>query len=931
MRNWLLAGVSALAVTTTHSALAQEARPTGAPQDSETSTVDEIVVTGSRAIRDGAQAPTPVTVVSAEQLQQAQPGLVGEALNTLPAFRGSSRPATGFTSATGPGAGSFLNLRNLGQQRTLVLIDGRRASPSSRDGSVDVNMVPSELVRRVDVVTGGASAAYGSDAVAGVVNFVLDTGFTGLKTEVQGGISSEGDAESYKFSLTGGTDFADERGHIVVSGQIYDAVGIQSLNDRDWGRNYWGYLTNPAVPGQLIIRQNVRSATSSAGGLILSGPFAYQQFQPGGTLAPFNRGSLQSGLVQVGGDGAQVSANISSDVSTRSLFAHADFDLTPNLSVYGRVNLAESENHYVQVQQFNLGGFNGFTIFSGNAYLNPAIQTTLTNTNTASFSMGRMNYDFGAPSTAGSENRLVDATVGFDWDGPAGWIVSGYYERGETQTDIRTYDNVNLRRLYAAVDAVRDGSQIVCRVTLTNPGLYPGCQPINLFGEGAPTQAALDYIKGTSEYRMDLTQEVAAISARGDLFSTWAGPISAAVGLEYRSEEVQQTVDPVSNSVNDPTGIRGMPAAYANQPGGWLLTNVFPVSGQYDLWEVFGEVAVPLARDMPLARSLDFNGAVRYTDYSTSGGVTTWKAGLVWEPVEGVRLRATQSRDIRAPNVPELFAGITQSTGQVIDNGVTIGIITAASGNASLQPEEADTFTAGVVLQPSAIPGLTVAVDYYSIDIGDVISTLSTQVTRDQCAAGVTSLCANITRNSAGVITRITSPTLNLNTAKTTGVDFEVGYRTPFEPFGGRLSLRGVASYLGENTLDVFGGRIIDRAGETGLSANPEWAVTASATWDRGPVSLFLQERYISSGSYDVTRIQPTTIEDNTVDSVFYTDFTASYRFTDQARLAVTVNNVFDQEPPIAPLGSLAIFAPTNSRLFDQIGRYFTVRLNYAF
>ncbi|ATQ43361.1 TonB-dependent receptor plug domain-containing protein [Caulobacter mirabilis] len=935
MRTWLFAGVSLLVATGAH---AQEDRPAvpvsedQASVDAEATQVGELVVTGSRAIRNGAQAPTPVTVVAADQLQQAQPGLIGEALNTLPAFRGSSRPTTGGTSALAQNTGSFLNLRNLGAQRTLVLVDGRRAAPSARDGSVDINALPSQLVKRVDVVTGGASAAYGSDAVAGVVNFVLDTRFTGLKAEIQGGVSSENDAESIKFSLTGGQSFADGRGRFVASGQFYESEGVPSLTQRDWGRAFYGSLSNPAVPGQLIFRPNVRSATTTPGGLIISGPLAFQQFLPDGTLAPFDRGSVRSGLIQVGGDGSQLSSNVSADVRTRSLFGHVDYELTPELRVFARVSYADTDNRYNQVQAFNVGGFNGFTIFSGNAFLHPTVQDRLTATNTPAFGMGRINFDFGDPAKAVTRNRLVDTTVGFEWQGPAGWTVNGYYEHGDNRSDTRTENNVILERLFAAADAVRDSSdRIVCRVTLTNPGLYPGCTPINLFGSGAVGRVDRLSAHGSSAFRTVIKQDVAALTARGDLFSTWAGPISAAFGAEYRREEIKQTTDAIGPSINDATGIRGFPAPYQNQPGGWLLTNVFPVAGAYDLWEVFGEVAVPLARDVAWAKSLDFNGAVRYTNYSTSGGVTTWKAGLVYEPIEGLRLRATQSRDIRAPNVPELFAGITQNTGSVIENGATVGIIAATSGNAQLKPEEADTFTAGIVLQPSAVPGLTASIDYYSIDISGVISSLTPQVTRDQCAAGATQLCANITRNTDGVITRIVSPTLNLNRLKTSGVDIEVGYRLPVEVFGGQVNLRGVASYLGEMTTEVFGGAKIDRAGEVGVTANPEWSVTASAEWTRGPFSLFVQQRYISEGTYDVTRVEPTTIEDNSVERVFYADLTASYAFNERMRATVTVNNLFDREPPLAPNGTLAIFTPTNPQLYDQIGRYFTFRLNVRY
>lgn len=899
----------------------------------EVPTAADIVVTGSRAIRDGSQAPTPVTVVAAEALTKAQPGLIGEALNQLPAFRGSTRPTGGFTAATGPGTGSYLNLRNMGPQRTLVLVDGRRAAPSARDGSTDINLLPEALIKRVDVVTGGASAAYGSDAVAGVVNFVLDTRFTGLKATIQSGISDQGDVPTYKANLTAGHSFADGRGRIVASASYLDIGGLQSVADRDWGRRGTGFLSNPAVPGQLIFRDDLRASTASPGGLILSGPLAMQQFAPDGTLIPFSRGSLQSGLIQVGGDGAQVFSNLSAAIRTHSYFGHAEFDVTPSLTLFAQGNLAFARNHYNQVQQFNLGGFNGFTIYSGNAFLNPAVQDILTATNIPAFAMGRMNFDFGDPANATAKARTIDLKTGFRFTGPNDLTIEGYYGHAKNRTRIRTDNNVVLERLYAAADAVRDPASgtIVCRVALTNPGLYPGCVPINLFGNGAPSQAAIDYVEGTSAYRTDFTQDVADLSARAQPFSTWAGPVSLAAGGQYRRIKLDQVTDDIGPSINDATGIRGFPAAYQNQPGGYLLTNVFPISGGYHLWEVFGEAAVPLARDMPFLHALDLNAAVRYTNYSTSGGVTTWKAGLVWEPVAGLRLRGTASRDIRAPNVPELFAGTVQNTGSVIENGTTVPIIQVTRGNASLQPERARTYTAGIVLSPSFLPGLTLSADYYAIDLSGVISSLTPQITLDQCNAGATALCANITRNAAGQITRIESPTLNLNRLKSAGIDFELGYRPTGDVLGGSMQLRMVASFLQKQRQDISNGTSTDRAGEVGLTANPRWTATANATWARGPFELFVQERFISAGTYDVTRQEPARIEDNSVKSVFYTDATASWRIDKRFRLFFTVNNLFDRDPPLAPNGTLVTFIPTNPQLYDVIGRHFTAGVNLSF
>lgn len=898
----------------------------------------EIVVTGSRAIRDGSKEPTPVTVISATDLGKARPGLVADGLNQLPSFRGSSGSTTGFTSAVGPLTGSYLNLRNLGVQRTLVLVDGRRASPTSRDGSTDVNLLPQDLIKRVDIVTGGASAAYGSDAVAGVVNFVLDTDFTGIKATAQSGISGQGDVPTYKASITGGTKFADGRGRIVGSASYFSVGGLQSVADRSWGADNVGFLTNPAVPGQLIFASDIRASTASAGGLVLSGPFAGKQFAPDGSLVPFSRGTAQSGVVQVGGDGAKALSNLSASIRTQNYFGHAEFDVMPSLTVFAQGNLSYARNHYNQIQQFNIVGFNGFTIFSGNPYLNPAAQAALTSTGTPAFAMGRINFDFGDPANATAKARTIDGTAGFRFNGPGTLKIDGYYEHGENRTVVETHNNIALGRLYAAADAVRDPSgQIVCRVTLTNPTAYPGCTPIDLFGAGAPSQAAINYVEGTSHYVTRLKQDVAELTARAQPFSTWAGPVSLAAGGGYRREALAQETDATGPSINNADhSVLGFPAAYQNQPGGWLLTNVFPIQGHYDLWEAFGEAAVPLARDLPFLHALDVNGAVRYTHYSTSGGVVTWKGGGVWQPVEGVRLRGTVSRDIRAPNVPELFSGVVQATGSVIDKGVTTPIVVASQGNPALKPEKAKTFTGGIVLTPSFLPGLSLSVDYYAIDIKGVISSLTPQQTLNQCLAGAASLCSSITRNDAGTITRIQSPTLNLNQQKTAGVDIELDYRPQGEVLGGKSGVRVLASYLAKQSQTLSGAPPVDYAGAVGLSGgvyanNPRWTVTANFDWSKGPFELFAQERFISAGTYDVTRIEPTTIADNHVKSVFYTDLTAAVNVNKDFRFFVTVNNLFDRDPPLAPTGTLFTFVATNQQLYDVVGRRFTAGVNLKF
>ncbi len=924
-----------------------EAQTAPNPAHDEAQTIEAVVVTGSRAVKDGSRAPTPVTVVSGEQLQKASPGQLGEAIIQLPAFRGSSRPSTGNVSATGPNSGSFINLRNLGAQRTLVLIDGRRAAPSALSGATDINVLPQELVKRVDVVTGGASAAYGSDAVSGVVNFILDSDFTGVKGLVQGGVSTKGDARSEKASLSFGQSFDDDRGHVLLSGSYYHTPGLQSLNDRSWSSQGWGTITDPANPSKLLIRSNLNSSLTSRGGVIVTsaagaaaGANALSgiQFLSGGGVSAFNTGTLRSTLNQIGGDGARPTTNLSAAITTESLFGRASYELTPRVKVYAQGQYGASHNRYNQVQSFEIPGLNGVTIYSGNAYLPASVQAAMTQGGIPSFTLGRVNFDIG-PAVADARNRTSDLLTGLDADLGRGWSLSAYYEHGRNQQTIRTENNLILENFYAAADAVYDpaSNSVVCRVALTNPGLYPGCTPINLFGEGSPSQAAKDYVTGTSQYTAVLTQDVASFSLRGEPLSTKAGPIAVAFGGEYRREEADQSSDAISQQSNAATGIRGFPVAYSYSVGGYQLTNVQPVSGSYDVKEAFVEVQAPLVRDVAFARSIDFNGAARVTDYSTSGSVSTWKLGLSWEPINDLRLRATRSRDIRAPNVSELFSGSVQSLITVRDtanNGVSTAVIGSAVGNKDLKPETADTFTAGAVYRPHWLPGFTASVDYYSIDVADVISTLTAQQTVDLCVAGSTQTCANIVRNTSGGIVRIYTPQLNLNGLKSQGVDVEASYSTHL-PNGDALALRMMGSHLNKMTYSYQGAGSVDRAGEVGLSSNPRWTATASVNWSRGPLEINAQERFISAGAYDKTLVEGVTVEDNHVSSVFYTDLTATYDLSHKSerglRLYATISNLFDKTPPIAPVGTLGTFYPTNAQLYDVIGRSVFAGLTFRY
>ncbi len=359
--------------------------------------------------------------------------------------------------------------------------------------------------------------------------------------------------------------------------------------------------------------------------------------------------------------------------------------------------------------------------------------------------------------------------------------------------------------------------RIICRSTLVNPG--NGCVPLNLFGSGAPSPAARAWVLGTTTGDQAVAQDVFNVSVSGKPWQLRAGEMSVAFGAGYRRESSNMIVDPISTSTRRSTGdYKGFPAAIEGLIGGWERTNLQPIRGEYDLNELFAETFVPLLKDAPGAQSFDLSLAARLTDYSTSGNVTTWKVGLTYEPVSSIRLRGTASRDIRAANIAELFSGPSLGQGNLIDPFQPVDspnrlplVYTRPQGNPDLTPEKADTRTIGVVVQPTFLEGLSASLDFYRIEIKDVIGTLSGQVIVDECFRGAVSLCPLLTRDpGTGVLTAVDAPYLNLSLRRMRGYDFELAYQQPLGR--GSLTLRGLASYV-DSLTTLESGRAGDRVG----------------------------------------------------------------------------------------------------------------------
>jgi outer membrane receptor protein involved in Fe transport len=532
---------------------------------------------------------------------------------------------------------------------------------------------------------------------------------------------------------------------------------------------------------------------------------------------------------------------------------------------------------------------------------------------------------------AESRKNLYRGALGLSGKIAGDWTYDSYVTFGRSDNYIANPNTLDYNHYYAAVDAVVDpaSGNVVCRSTLS--GLTPGCVPINLFGAGSPSAASLNYIEQTEWRDLILEQTVASASVQGKLFSLNDRPVQLAAGAEWRHETSDQTVSANSTEIVDFTGIRGGAASVKGQKGPFIVGNPQPLSGGYSVKEAFAELAVPLLHDLPGANLLDSDFAARYTDYSLSGGVTTWKASANWKPFQDLRFRATRSRDIRAPNTAELFTGASQGIGTARNpqTGQTVDVITITSGNPKLDPEIADTLTYGVVYQPSFLDGLSISIDHYSIKINGAIATLGRQQVFDQCYGGNPSACSYIQLD--GTQYRLALPYLNINELEVAGDDIEASYVHRVGP--GRLSARVLANYQPTYQTTTPGGVVDDIAGETGLTDNPRWRGSVSVNYDLGPVSAFVQERYIDHGIYDHTLVAGTTVNENSVHQVFYTDLTAKYRFgsAGQVEAFLTVNNLFNRAPPFAPNISGTHASWSNFDLYDTIGRYFTLgaRVNF--
>lgn len=906
---------------------------------------EEIVVTGSRVIRNGNASPTPVTVIGVDQLQAHQPGRIIEAVASLPVFSGSrvatSNPGTGVSNA----GTDVLNLRDLGLYETLVLFDGHRVPPSTFDELVDIDIVPQLLLQRVDVVTGGASAVYGSDAVAGVVNFITDRKFNGLKVDLSAGETPYGDDRTVQAGLAYGRALGS-RGHVELSYEYHDDPGVGRRSSRGWGRNVWTVQGGNTAAAPYHLNVDTRIVNSTFGGLISAATGAGaalngQTFAQNGVLSPFVHG-VPSGNAgyESGGSGDYNDASIKTGLRSHQLFGRFDYDLSSSVHAYAEAALNFNRG-------LNFGQYNSLpnVTFSGqNAFLPSAYQFNGT------FKLSELMSELPRVDTRSQQRQYVIlGGITGKLGSRLSWDVGVEHSYSESTT--RNDGQINNQRLYAALDAVKDPSgNIVCHVTLTNPGLYPGCVPLNVFGPTAASEAAYTFINDPTQFRVTNGLDDITGSITGAPFDDWAGPVTMAVSAEARNQTYSVTSTGQPTDLANCTGLTFNCTATTQRFADATLANRSRVSNS--VWEVAYEAEVPLLRDRPFARDLSLNGAIRYTNYKTSGSAVSWKLGLVWQVSRELKFRATRSRDIRAPTLYDLFQPQTMTLTTHTDQltGANTPVPTYTSGNPNLTSEIGNTKTVGFVYSPAWLPRFSVSVDGFYIDISNALYTAQGFAIpihlACQASGGSSPYCALQTRglNSftdtslANAITSWRNETINVADIKSYGADFEANYSTGL--LGGTLNLRALATWLPHTTTDAPGLATVNQAGlaVSPYGSSPKVRATAFVDYRLKRLAVHIMETWRSPLSLVQFAGQYFAPGTTSVPAAAYTNLGISYNLTGgparTRELFLNVQNLLNKQPPPSAgtgqngnVGQFGGYAVGD----DPVGRFFTVGARLRF
>jgi iron complex outermembrane recepter protein len=915
----------------------------------QVSEADAITVTGSRIARQELESAMPVSVIRMDEAFRFGSISAYDALSRDPAIGIGQSPAS---AANGWDAGiSSPNLRNLGTNRSLTLIDGqRRVSSSARSSAVDIGMIPVGMIDRIEVVTGGAAAIYGADAVTGAVNVITKRDIDGLNISATNGISQRGDASEFMVSLATGGKFAEDRGSFSIGGTYTQSDPLsfrQRYDDRGWVNN----VPNPAntgisdgIPDEIRIDDMRQFYFAYQPSYWLNGKsWIVDNGTPrvAGYDTLYNPGEFSYGD---GGDGRNLrdQDQFRGGFKSLALMGRVDYAITDAIEYGGYFSYARSKYDGMMPQWRDdsravfFNGAGGSVAYLDNPYLPAGVRQAMLDNGLSRLNISRTYGNFPArEQDHDRETFTIGQSLGGALTDRLQWEAFWQYGRSEDEvTELTPYRSHWL----AARDVISDPvtGQPVCRDQAARAA---GCIPLNIFGVDTPSQALLSYVFGERREQRINTQQIYGASVNGALFSLPYGDVSIALGVEHRTEKLKTRDDPLALIGELQYG--GGPNAHPE----------LDVSS--DVSEVYGEIVVPILSGLPFAERLEVEGAYRYSDYSTVGGTDTWKAAATWAPFDWLTLRGVRSRSVRTPNFGELYEPqVTVQQGSISDPceagayhasatraanclalGVTtplpdikVGPLTTSGGNSDLKPETSNSLTLGAIVQPAFLPGLDLTVDYWDINITNVITQFSYTTLLNLCVDLPTidnPYCERIVRDPAtGGPSTILSNQLNAARLYARGIDIGANYRLPLG--SGRLSLAFKGTWLLKNVTETTPGIPTGDVQAHNNYQNPRFRASLVTAYEVGKVNVALETRFMSASTYDVNAISPESHPDNTVPAMVYNDLSLQYQIGDH-RIGFGIRNLFDVKPPNMPV----LYA--DSQTYDIVGRYFFTTVNLKF
>ncbi|MBL4815988.1 TonB-dependent receptor [Shewanella sp.] len=954
----------------------------------EEAQVERIEVTGSRLRSTDMQGFSPVQVIDSSDIDMSSVANIQELLLKNPAFGTPAISRTNSNFSTSSAGAAVVDLRNLGTERTLVLVNGRRfVSGIPGDSAVDLNSIPTQFIERVEIMTGGASAIYGSDAVAGVVNIIYKKDFEGIEFDVQRGQSAEGDSDETQIQFTMGTSSSDGKGNVMIHG-AYTEQGAVYSRDRERSAvdqaSEGAYFTGLSEDF-FTARRPFYSSYSPQG-----------RFFAGDTQYTFNKaGELVEGWSTNGSDTTEANGFNRMDYRTIAipterylLAASGKYEFVDGWNAFFEGTYASTQTS-TALEPFPMASDDVYSASGGqmpleyeqfiesatnpgeyertlvrNAFVPDDIFNSATDTNGDGikdiFFTRRLADVAARGNTADRDTFRVVA--GIDGEITEGWYLDAYYGYGQTkesQVGSGQFNSLNFR---SALEAIEDeDGNIVCRDA---DAVAEGCAPVSVFGKGSISAEGAAYIDAPNMLTTFTSQTIAGLNVSGELFELPAGYVGLAGGVEYREEYSRSEFDALQAS-----GLNG--------------GNAIPrTEGEFDVIEYFAEINVPILSDVFLAQQLNLRGALRLSDYSTVGNTESWNIALDWAPIDGVRFRGIRAQSTRAPNINELFSppsqtyptgltdpclGVTAATSGsqaeacradagVMSNINANGEFTLSQadlqgisgfnrGNPDLDAEEGKSWTFGVTISPeglAVIEDFDFNIDYYDIEIKDAIVSTPRQFILEDCYGGTGETCSFVTRrakdtgpNSAGSLEYIDSAVTNSGGFANEGIDLVVTYAKDFEDYGlaGQVNARLAYTYvIDAYTIPLPGSEKDQNKGEIGAAEN-KFYLSLGYNYEDLTVSwstTFIGESYLDDQFLTAYGYEPESVG---IGSVTYHDLNVAYQPWDMAEFYIGVNNLFDQEPPklITGLPGSNTGTETDAGTYDPIGRryYAGVRLTF--